>query len=747
MRRPLALVGFTYLLALVTAVYFGESAALILAVLSFVLFLVTICIKSCRANKAMPVAFAVAAVAFCVYAVYSVHQIKPVQSFDNRDATISGVICELPYKSYNRYYYVIQTDSVDLQGAPQSMKVRVSASHALEADVYDRVQGRVHLFLPSGGETGFSSQSYYESKGIYMLAYLYDYEDVQVTSTVNRPLYYYALKGRQAMLTALRILLPPEQASLAGGILLGDKQSLSEQVTTDFRDIGVSHLLAVSGLHTAMIGQILMLFFLFLKIPKKLSAVLSMSGLLCFMAVTGFTPSVVRAGIMSIVYLAGILFSRKSDALNSLGISVLILTVGNPAAAGDVGLLLSFSATLGLILLCDKIDAWFRNKTDKLRYGKGFIKGVTATISSTLAATLFTLPIVILTFGQISTVSILANILLVFPSTVMMLCAAMAALLSFTGMFQFLAMPFALITGVLNNYLAACAHLLADIPFAAVSVTQSFVLLWLAATLVLIAVAFYLRKDLKMLKTVSLLSVILLLTGVFSYQLSMRNVTQLAVLQTGDGCSVVVTKGRHAAVLCCGGSGLAASEVQGFLRARNCKQLDYMLLPQIAEEASSGAAGVLQKYHSSALLYPEDDSMDENLARSVEQNGNSYLFANKVQSKVWGEIDLSVVAADKASFTVVRINGIAFLICPAGGDVSSLTREERVCDFFIAGKLPQNSSSISAAYTILSMEEETVADTWSHLSTENGNPILTATQGNILIDTYSNGTVCIRREK
>ena len=77
-----------------------------------------------------------------------------------------------------------------------------------------------------------------------------------------------------------------------------------------------------------------------------------MLGVLCFMAVTCFQASVCRSGVMCLVVLAGDLLSRRADSLNSLGIAVLLLGLENAYAAADIGLLLSFSATLGLILLC-----------------------------------------------------------------------------------------------------------------------------------------------------------------------------------------------------------------------------------------------------------------------------------------------------------------------------------------------------------------------------------------------------------
>ena len=149
--------------------------------------------------------------------------------------------------------------------------------------------------------------------------------------------------------------LPEREAGLAVGVLLGDKSGISEAIKEDFRTDGVSHLLAVSGLHMAAVCQLLLFFFRkILHFPEKLCFLFSMVGIIAFMAITGFAPSVMRSGIMYLIYLAGLIVSRQADSLNSLGAAVFLMCLVNPYAAADIGLLLSFSATAALILFSGK---------------------------------------------------------------------------------------------------------------------------------------------------------------------------------------------------------------------------------------------------------------------------------------------------------------------------------------------------------------------------------------------------------
>lgn len=746
MKRPLALVGFTYLLALVAAAFFGEGIAAALALFSFAICIATLVVGSTRRGKVIPAAFLTAAVALTVFCVCSEWQIKPVQKLDGQDAVISGTICELPYESYGRYYYVLNVDQVELEGAPQSFRLRVSTGHALEAQPYDRITGRVHFFLPEEGQ-GVSSRTHYASKGLYLLSYLYEYEPVQITERTGLPLYGYALECRKALLTSLRIQLPKEYAALSGGVLLGDKQGLSQQVENDFRDTGVAHLLAVSGLHITMLGQFLLLLLLALRLPKRLAGALAALGVLCFMAVTGFTPSAVRAGVMSILFFLGLLLQRQTDPFNSLGAAVLVLTLPNPFAAGDVGLLLSFSATLGIILISGKMKIWLDGRIPVARRGRRLFSAVNTTLATTCSAVLFTLPVILLTFRRVSLIAPVSNLLLVLPAMGMLGCAACASVLFYAGPLQFLAQPFSLLTGLLDKFILFCVNGLAKLPFASVSAAQDYLLLWAAGTLALIAVAFSLRRDARLLRVTALLSCILLLTGVHSGQLLDRNVTHVAVLNTGDGCSVLLQRNGRGAVLSCGGNGLAASETSGYLQAHGVTQLDYLMLPSLGKASASGAEELIRTYRPSLVCLPKDDGMDEGLERSLEQTGQRYQGLGSVRSVLWGDLEIATFLDSEQGWCFVTAGAYRILICPSALDARAIPEQYRSCDFLIATQMPAHAELLRCGYTLLTTEEEEAMEQMRGFTQNNGQPLFPAYEGTMVIDLPQRGPATIRRER
>lgn len=703
MKRPLELVGFCYLLTLAAAVSFGADASFVLFWCCLALFAGSVAVRKTRAALVFPAAFLTAAVAFGSFAAYTRAAVEPPRVLDGADAVVEGEICELPYSQYGRWYYVVRLDSVSVPDAPQSFKIRLSAQHALEAEPYSRIRGKVHFFLPQGG-SGYGSRSYQASKGILMTAYLYEYEDVSVEPPRAKPPYYYALRVRQAMLDSVDSMLPPEEAGMVKGVFLGDKTGLSDGTISDFQTDGVSHLLAVSGMHMAAIAQFLLWLLRRLRVKEKPASLFAGAGVFCFMAITGFVPSVARSGIMCLLYLSASLFSRRADPLNSLGVSVLILCLPNPYAAADVGLLLSFFATLGLIMLSGPIQKRLDARFDRVRSLGPFVRGLDGTLAASAAAILFTLPVILLSFGTVSLVAPIANLLLVFPSTVLIGAASAGTILGLFAPQSFLLLPFALASGLISKYLLACAHLLAKIPYASVSASYGFVYLWLGGSLVLFAAAWALRGGRRLAVTAGLLSAAILLTGIVSYRIDGRGVTRVAVLDTGTGLSVAVTRDGRAAVFGCGGYN--ANEITGYFIGRNVRRIDELnLLTQEREEAVNSAA-VAARLAPAALAALPASRADGYAQKAAAGSGAARWDVDPGVRRLWDDIEVRSAPCGEASAVRLGIDGVSVLLLPRQADASLLPREWLSPDFLVTDMSPGEETGLNPVCTVLSMEED-----------------------------------------
>lgn len=738
MRRPLVLVGFCYLLTLAAAVFFGASLSFVLFWACLAGFAVTFVWWRTRRAVVFPLAFAAAAVALASFCLYSRTAVEPPRSLDGKTAEISGTVCELPEQRYGRWYYVIRVDNVGGAEEIKNFKIRLSSPSRLDVGPYSRVSGKVRFLLPSGGD-GFTSRSYYASKGIMLYAYTAWGETLKILPPSEKPPYYYALRMRQKLLNALDEVLPPQEAPLVKGILLGDTSGLSDSLMDDFRTDGVSHILSVSGLHMSTIAELLIFLLLFCRVPKRTASVAAAGGVLGFMAVTCFVPSVTRSGVMCLLFLAGPLFSRRADPLNSLCTAALLICISNPYSAADVGFLLSFFATLGLIVCTGPVTAFLNKKFDRVRALSPLVKGVNAVLATSAGATLFTLPIIILSFGTMSLVSPLANIFELVPSSLLLCFGAAAALFQLLLPQTFLAMPFALLSGLLAKYMRVSAAFLARLPFASVSASQGFVTLWLAGTLLLFAVALFLAKGKRLFPQVACLSLIVLLVGIGSFQLSRQNLTRLTLVDGGDGICAVLTRGGHAFVVGC--DSYNSGKLLSRLSSENVTKLDgFVVLTQKREEFT--CAKELAARFRPVKVVAQETAAADGYVRQAARNSLLIPFVSQAECTVWNRVKIELVQAGKAAAARITSDGISVLLCPDG--VKSLPASWKTPDFLVAAS-SSALEDVSPVCTVFSMENETLRKNYSVVAGRRA--VWTGGYGNLVLNMTGERTLSVGREK
>lgn len=209
-----------------------------------------------------------------------------------------------------------------------------------------------------------------------------------------------------------------EIVSICKGIILGNTEEIEENIKENFRISNISHILAVSGLHVTYIitGINIVLKNL---IGKNKTNIIIILVLIIYMFITGFTPSIVRAGIMGILISVSHLIYRKNDTWNSMAISLLILLIYNPYYILNIGLQLSYLGTIGILIFNKNINKAFEQiritkKNIKIKTNKRLIKiieYVKETLSITLSAQIMIFPIMIYHFNILGIYFFITNLL------------------------------------------------------------------------------------------------------------------------------------------------------------------------------------------------------------------------------------------------------------------------------------------------------------------------------------------------
>ncbi len=349
-----------------------------------------------------------------------------LQVTEETTVSVSGVVERVYYATDSGAAFLLDLKQKD--GKRQGGKIRVqSTGAAYYAEEGERITCTVVLGVAAQIDEYAENIQYAFPDGIFAYAEIHDRIEPQGTGFS-----FSGLCDRIAAWCKQRFYqyLTPEAAELSIGVMLGDKSVLSAEVKRDFRRVGASHILAVSGMHfSILIGGLL---FAMQKagVGMRLRYTASLVFIFIYIGVIGFSPSVVRAGVMWMLICIAHLIHVQTDALTSLFSAAALMCFLSPQAIFDIGFLLSVSASLGLILLMPPLN----NKMSELTFfqkpcGK-LLRSILELTAMTLAASVFTMPITLSVFGELSLIAPLANLLLHIPISVMLYISPLLLLLS-----------------------------------------------------------------------------------------------------------------------------------------------------------------------------------------------------------------------------------------------------------------------------------------------------------------------------
>jgi competence protein ComEC len=218
--------------------------------------------------------------------------------------------------------------------------------------------------------------------------------------------------SRKFLLSLTDRCIGGEEGEFLKGLLVGERSGLSRPTREAFVTTGVAHILAVSGSNVAVIAAMILFLTNLLRLSRCLRAIVLALGLLWYMLLTASQPPVVRATVTALALLLSNLLEERGSALNALGFSALVVLGFNTRALFDVGFQLSYTAVLALILLYPRLTGWVHRLPGTSLVARG-ARGVVEVGIASLAATLGTLPFTAETFGRVSLIGVLTNIVVV----------------------------------------------------------------------------------------------------------------------------------------------------------------------------------------------------------------------------------------------------------------------------------------------------------------------------------------------
>ncbi|TLU51592.1 MAG: ComEC family competence protein [Chlorobium sp.] len=408
--------------------------------------------------------------------------------YNGKTVLLYGRVDERPALSKTGASWIMEVEEVFDNGKKLKLHDRVKVFlHSTDPSIVKvhygdmvRVKGKLDLIPEASNRGEYNPRKAGRLKQVSVQLYCAGPWQVQQEgkSKLNAFEDYIVLPVYNYMIKSLNILMPEgEERKLASGVLIGEKESMADEVFEAFKLTGAAHILAVSGLNVGLLALAIHICLQRLKVTKTgrwLSFVLFVFILLVYSYVTGNSPSVKRAAFMSLVLIGGETFGKKTFPVNSLALADFLILLCDPLDLLNPGFLMTNGAVLSILLLYPRF-------TSPLSKNRGLFRATGHLLFSSVIVTLTAIigvsPIIAYYFGTFSLISLFANLPIVLFSNLLMYDLVPMLLLN-------------LVSSTAASFFAASSVFFADLtlksafffgalPFASVNIKPDCIQIWI----------------------------------------------------------------------------------------------------------------------------------------------------------------------------------------------------------------------------------------------------------------------------
>lgn len=552
--------------------------------------------------------------------IYNAFVQIPITMLDNQRADIYAVVTEYP-----EIYEDNQRVSLKIDVKKSNLNMKIPYFYTLAylpltdepIEPSDIVKTKLFFYIGSD-DGGFDREVYYSGRNYHILSECAYKPTFEVQKSEHIPLF---LKPKILANNFKSILEDKIQNSgFMKGLLFGDTSDLSVYIKQDFQKAGLSHVLAVSGMH---IGFIVLLFLTLFG--KRFGMIIACIALIFFVAMTGASPSVIRAVIMYLISAGGFYLRRDHSLLHSLCFALIFLLIINPYSVRSISLQLSFLATLGIIFIYRPLQNLFLKpikKTNLSRLLKKLVYIITGVLSCSISACIFTSPILLLNFGYISIAATLTNILTISVFSILFISGLLLCILG--------SVP------VISSILIATINLLSNYVFYIADITgniSGFLLYWEDMKIKALIIGFYgfiilwiiFRKHFHYYVGVIISLSIIVITVYIN--IGIENNKYEVKLFNESGQTIAISSMRNSfAVIDCAGTEpqVTAENVLAYMDWYNYKEIDLLIITSLDNGHAKSVPYLLENTNVKRCILPnnylESDIANEILNSLKEHN-------------------------------------------------------------------------------------------------------------------------------
>lgn len=572
---------------------------------------------------------------------------------DGRKIVLEGRICRQERKENSILLYLNQVTVKSESDFKFSKYAVVSIKEKKEWSIgrVILVSGTVEELKEASNWGGFDQKTYYEQQGVGLSV-----RDAKVEEELRKASLYFTMlaKMRQSFRESIEQISSPKDGAVLKAMILGDKSDLDQEQKEIYQRGGISHILAISGLHISFLGMLLYQFLRKRGLPFAASGSIAAVVIGSYAVLTGMSVSAQRAVVMFFLYLGAEILGQTYDVLSALSFAGLILLAKQHQNLGQASFLLSFGAVLGLALLLPEMEEAF--KREKERQAEKVMR-------ASICVSLATLPISLWFFYEWSVVGIFLN-LLVIPTVQIVLLSGIAGMAA--GIFG----------EAIGTVVAAPAHYLlllyenlanfaGNIPFGVWKAGRPErwqIVMYYVLLVLIVLTAHWSKKRWK--KGVWVAGGILLFLAIGKLPDTRLLVT---VLDVGQGDGICIQNGTKGCYLIDGGS-TTSSELgrfclEPYLKFEGISEIDGWFVTHTDLDHVSGLLEILQSYRRTwdgrngegvtidRIFLPcreKKTEMYDLLEKLATENKIALYYMEKGKTIREGKMELECVAPDRA---------------------------------------------------------------------------------------------------
>ena len=623
---------------------------IIFIALALLLLLAVVCLAFRKRKFAKSFAVVIpVAMLFCIPLYTTLSNISEAEALVGIKAEITGYVCEEPQYNDGYTVFTVKTTSVNLEGAPQSLKFRITVFNNTDIKEFDIVKAKVK-FTSAAKNRALS----YLADEIYILA---EFDSLVATGETYQTVYKYAVRARQSIRSKIDSHLGYEEAAIVRGIMLGDTYNIPRPLYNALKSCGLSHIVAVSGLHLSIICYSLLRILKKLRIPNRISTVITALAVVMIMAITGFTPSIMRSAFMFLLVLLGRFFYNDIDILNLLGCSVVINIFLNPMIILNAGFLLSVLSTAGIVTIVSWVEERIKRKIDITKPLGRIASYCIISVAQCGAAIFATLPVICGYIGYFSVIAPIVTLLVMYPATLILTLSVLGVLFSFLGI-TFFSYPLFLASGLLTKLFIFIVKSFAALPITTTRIGDREALLCTFACVLLFAILacnFPNRRTIK-LAAACVCLIFAVNICVNAILASRRSMAYILSTESGQSAAVISHQGRMAVI--CPDLSYNEFALLGEIISDEGGVIDLLIIPETENDMRKETNYFLNNFEVNSILFANSKYID-----AYSSLKGDIIISNLQSAEIdlWGKYTL---------ISLLQQNGDCFVIDGANADIS-----------------------------------------------------------------------------